>query len=291
MSSSQGILAIPDPTEAQRRAVEDLARICRYRDELALPLYPAERRTSPTEVSQFSCYVDDQLAGFVSLYPGEDDVELLGMVHPDHRRKGIGCALLDAARHESRRRGANGLLLVCEETAVAGHAFARAVGGTHRFSEHKMQLDREHFARAERPGLPALQISSAGIEDIERLIAIRIDAFCGSEERARADLERWLREPRFELLVANRGQQAIGMMRVTHFESEIFLNGIGVLSEHRSRGVGHELLVAVLDRLATERGKPIALEVETDNHNALSLYRGVGFREVTTFLYFELPLR
>ncbi|MEE8165880.1 MAG: GNAT family N-acetyltransferase, partial [Myxococcota bacterium] len=272
MSSRQGILAIPDPSEADCGAVEALARVCRHRDELALPLYPAEARTSPTEIGLFLYYVDDQLAGFVSLYPGESDVELLGMVHPDRRRKGIGRALLDAARHECRRRGAKGLLLVCEETAVAAQEFARTVGGEHEFSEHKMQLDREQFARGERPRPPGLRISSAAIEDIERLIAIRVDSFGGSEERARSDLERWLHDPRFELLIANRGSEAIGMLRVSRFESEIFLNGFAVVREHRGRGVGHELLVAVLERLATERGKSIALEVETDNHSALSLY-------------------
>lgn len=290
MSSRQGILAIPDLTEAHRRAVEELARVCRHHDELALPLYLAEVGNT-TDTNQFFYYLDNHLAGFVSLAPGEDDVELLGMVHPDHRRRGIGCALLDAARNECRRRGAKGLLLVCEEPAVAGHAFVRAVGGTYRFSEHRMQLDCEYFGRAEKPRPPRLRISSAAIEDIERLIAIRIDSFGGSEEKARAELERWLHNPRFELLLANRDQQAIGMMRVTHFESEIFLNSFAVVSEHRGRGVGRELLVAVLDRLATERGKPIALEVETDNHSALSLYRGVGFREVTTFHYFQLPRR
>ncbi len=80
------------------------------------------------------------------------------------------------------------------------------------------------------------------------------------------------------------------MMRVTYFESETFLNSFGIVSQHRGRGAGRELLVAVLGRLASERQEPIVLEVETENHNALSLYRGVGFSEVTTFHYFELPV-
>ena len=78
--------------------------------------------------------------GYCSL-DGELEVELCGMVHPDHRRRGIGRALLAKARSECVRRGARRPLLICEEQSPrAGQAFVATVGGLHQFDEHEMDL-------------------------------------------------------------------------------------------------------------------------------------------------------
>jgi ribosomal protein S18 acetylase RimI-like enzyme len=43
-------------------------------------------------------------------------------------------------------------------------------------------------------------------------------------------------------------------------------------------------------RLLTERHKLITLEVETENENALSLYKNVGFEVTTVYDYYRLAV-
>jgi ribosomal protein S18 acetylase RimI-like enzyme len=49
------------------------------------------------------------------------------------------------------------------------------------------------------------------------------------------------------------------------------------------------MLTQIVAILAAE-GKPLRLEVETQNRNALSLYISCGFREITAYRYHALPV-
>ncbi len=58
------------------------------------------------------------LVGFLGLYAFGDpaDVELVGMVDPDHRRRGVATALLDAALEWCEREGRSRRLLLVPRT-------------------------------------------------------------------------------------------------------------------------------------------------------------------------------
>ncbi|SEK86939.1 ribosomal protein S18-alanine N-acetyltransferase [Rhodococcus maanshanensis] len=62
-------------------------------------------------------------------------------------------------------------------------------------------------------------------------------------------------------------------------ESEV--HTIGVDPAHQRRGLGAQLLAALL-READGHGGPVFLEVRTDNEPAIALYRGTGFEIVGT---------
>ncbi|MBI3966516.1 MAG: hypothetical protein HY329_12860 [Chloroflexi bacterium] len=51
-----------------------------------------------------------------------------------------------------------------------------------------------------------------------------------------------------------------------------------------------EALAQVKTLLASESWKRVLIEVETRNQNALGLYRSCGFREVTTYDFYRVPL-
>lgn len=86
---------------------------------------------------------DGQVVGYLHLV----DYELLyagpmknimGIaVDPEHRRMGIGRALLEAGEEWARSDGAEGIRLVSGESRVGAHAFYRAVG----YEGNKMQLN------------------------------------------------------------------------------------------------------------------------------------------------------
>ena len=158
----QGLIGIHHLTAGVRSEIEALVATCkRHEPGLDLPLYlPA--RSAPGETSLLCPYDDDVLVGAANLMPG-DDVEVVGAVHPAHQRVGIGHALLNAVVHECRHRGASNLILVCEEATPSGKAFAHAVGGVYRFSEHRMELDCVAFAQRQ-PSRRTLVIERASVE-------------------------------------------------------------------------------------------------------------------------------
>ena len=56
------------------------------------------RRRSGDRVEDLLSWEDGRLLGFLGFYGYGSTLELAGMVAPDARRRGIGTALLDAAR-------------------------------------------------------------------------------------------------------------------------------------------------------------------------------------------------
>ena len=57
-----------------------------------------------------------------------------------------------------------------------------------------------------------------------------------------------------------------------------FLSGIGVLPTHRKRGIGKRLMREYLAEGRAAGMRQFRLNVHADNHAAVSLYRGFGFR-------------
>src|SRR5438477_5837309 len=137
----QDVVSCGRLNEEQLREARDLAELCNRLEGLDLPLdcEPVEAG-SGAQAGQFLYYEGSSLVGFASL-DGMTDPELSGMVHPDHRRKGIGRALLAAAQDECRRRGLRSFILTCDQAFEAGVAFASAVGARSLNSEHRMLLD------------------------------------------------------------------------------------------------------------------------------------------------------
>jgi ribosomal protein S18 acetylase RimI-like enzyme len=276
-------------TPTARSEVEALRTLCQLHDGLELPLYLEPARPIPgDETNQFLFYTDGRMVGFASLQPDEPP-EVMGMVHPDHRRKGMGRMLLQAVEAECRSRGVSALVLVAEESSPSGIAFAEAAGRRSDFSEYRMELD----PTATRHGsCSALALEPATVESIEELAHIREAAFGGTEQSARKLIEAWFQSPDQRFYLGRRGGEAVGSLRVFAIpaESTVYIHTFGVLPGHQGRGYGRRILLGTLDRLLAEGWEHIRLEVSTENRNALSLYRSCGFREITTFRYYDMPV-
>jgi ribosomal-protein-alanine N-acetyltransferase len=68
------------------------------------------------------------------------------------------------------------------------------------------------------------------------------------------------------------------LARLVAGESEILT--IAVARAHRRRGLGRDLMEAVLRELHAQRAEALFLEVDETNVAAIALYRRLGFREV-----------
>jgi ribosomal protein S18 acetylase RimI-like enzyme len=283
-SEVEGLVRRNRLSAGELAAIEALAAICRRHEGLELQLNFEILRTRPgTETNDFLYYAGGALVGFLELYGAE--VEAIGMVHPEHRRRGVFTALLAAARAECRRRGLADLLLVCERVSAAGQAFVRATGATYRFSEYAMVWS----GVLPPPVAPRLRLERIGPAGVPALARVTARAFDDPEERVRARFAREIADPERHSYLAWLGAQAIGGVNAL-FEEDggAYIYAFAVLPEHRGRVHGREILARTIATLHAEGRTRIALEVETENRAALTLYTSCGFRETTVYDYFRL---
>jgi ribosomal protein S18 acetylase RimI-like enzyme len=287
------IVTSPGLSEAERARVSALAALCNAEAGLHLKLsldFPANG--ADQDVNAFRAYHDGELVGYCGLDGGgERTAEVCGMVHPAHRRHGIGRALLDAVAAEAARRGTRELLVICEDASSDGRAFVTSTGAFHRFSERRMELDlarRPHPASAS-PGRPNVTLRAVEIGDLPRVAAIRSAAFDDPLEDALAHLERDLPDPNTRYYLASMDGVAAATLKIIRLDGRAYIYAFGVLPEWRRRGVGRETLIRAFELLAAEGFARVALEVETENAPAVALYQAVGFRTITTYGYYAFP--
>jgi ribosomal protein S18 acetylase RimI-like enzyme len=227
------------------------------------------------------------LVGAATVQAG-DPPEVCLLVHPAHRRRGVGRRLLGRPAAVCRRRGAAELLLTVDERSAGGQAFAEAVGGRYRSSEYRMELER---VPEERPWPTPVRLRPATPADAVAFAHVEVAAFGEPDAAARArGVEAGMREPHHRYTLAELEGRPIGTLRVSAYAGTVYLTAFGVLPERQGQGFGRQLLTRTVRGLAAEGWSPIRIEVDTENRAALGLYRSCGFRELAGYAYYALDL-
>ena len=284
-SEKQGLLKKSTLTEAEIAEITQLAALCNEHDGLHMRIpVSALHQRSGEEIDDFLFYEQGALVGYLYVDSwGEKEKEMTGMVAPEFRRRGIFRQLFEAAKEEYKARGVECMILVCEQKSHAGHAFARAVKAHHDFSEHEMVLG--NFIERRKTD-PQFHIRPATLDDKEALISI-IASDMGDQEDAREMVEKLFAAPDQQLYLATLGDQPLGTLRLDNQDEAVGIYGFVVRPEYRGRGYGRQMLEYVIRRVTDEGPRPIMLEVETENHNAIGLYESCGFQRVTTYNYYN----
>ena len=285
------VVGVRQLTEEQAEQARVLRDVCNRADGLDLKLgISATFTTQLSEPYAFLCMVDGALVGFCTLVGGDDpELELCGMVHPAYRRRGIGRALLHAALDSARRRLAViRVLVICEDASTAGRAFVAAMGARVRFSENRM----ETMPPPPAPSSPKrLDVRQAGPEEAADLARVISASFGQTDDDQMA--EEIIRDMTGEgerYFLAWLGKTPMGAFKIFVDKPKAYIYAFGVLPAYRRHGYGREILEDILPRLFAEGWTAVGLEVDADNTPAQTLYRAVGFRDVTVYGYFELPI-
>ena len=81
-------------------------------------------------------------------------------------------------------------------------------------------------------------------------------------------------------IVAKEDDEIIGFAGLSTCLDEATLNNIVVKKSHRNRGIGGELLEALIELCSELRMRTFTLEVDTENEPAIHLYEKFGFKNL-----------
>jgi ribosomal protein S18 acetylase RimI-like enzyme len=269
---------------AERDAARALVELCNRHERLDLPaMLDAEG------AGQLLAHAGDELQGLAMLQDGPEEAEALVLVHPGHRRRGLGRALLDAAQEHYRRQGHAALLLVCDESSPSGQRFVAATGAARHHAEHRMRLDPAAVDSA-RPRPPGYAIRPADASDRALLERLQAEAFGDTPDEARTYIAAGLADPTRQYFVGAAGGEPVGLLRLGRYEALADITAFGVLPARRGQGYGRAMLQDAVAILLAERWEQVVIEVFTDNDRALGLYESCGFRVTATYGYYALSL-
>ena len=237
-------------------------------------------------------------------------------VAPDHRRRGLGTALLDVVMAEARDRDRRFLFLT-PAVGSAYAAFAAAAGGEVTLEEDLNRLriadvDPALIDRWDRPveGYELLHIDARCPDDLlepfAALYGVMNDAPMADvvEEavvtpgevrdkeaaRAAAGMEKWCLVARHEATGELAGLTEIYFG--PHRPWLAFQADTGVVRSHRGRGLGRWLKAAMLHRVADGRPEVTTIETWNAGTNAamLAINRALGFRRAVTWAEHQFEL-
>ncbi len=282
----QGVVTKQTLTEADQAAVNQMVDISNRYENLHMLFSNASSWSSGPHPHHFLYYEHGAPVGYLYMYDFDPiEPEASGMVHPDHRRRGIFRALLNAAKGQAFQNGAQQFTLFCEHASRSGQAFIAATGARSDFSEHEMVL--EQFQ--ERPTFDEhVVFRAASAADLDVLAAIQAASFGDSEEQVKMNIARRMQDQRQRYYVTTSGEEPVGMVRVNEGPDEIGIYSFGVVPDYRRRGYGRQMLEETICTIRAQSQKPIMLDVDTTNAGALALYRSCGFQIRTTYDYYVI---
>ncbi len=241
-------------------------------------------------------------------------------VHPAHRRRGIGSALLRTVAEISREDNRRLLTFATAATAHSGEAFARRLGATPGLTQNINQLRisdvdpallqaRQRRAPEDefRLGFGEGPYPEADLADVVKMHAVMNTAPRGSldmedfhwtpqmirdqEEASRKrGVERWTIYARHLPTGRIAGFTEVGWDRN---EPEILHQwGTGVFPEFRNHGLGRWLKAAMLEVVLARRPEVKFVSTGNADSNApmLKINRELGFRLYNTITLWQVPV-
>ena len=224
---------------------------------------------------------------------GEDPgvVESWGAVHPDHRGRGLGTALLDRIEERADRLLPDLSAVRFRHAVNAGDGAAAAMLEARglRFVRHFWHMQAE-LAGPVESGPPPAGIAIGAIrspDDLPDVHHVLETAFADHWDHEPQPYERWVDEEASGSsydpalwLVARQAGAVVGALTARAMGSRGWVGFLGVVAPCRGRGVATALLRHSFALFAARGSDRVALAVDAHNETAAALYERAGMRVV-----------
>lgn len=230
---------------------------------------------------------EQMLVGYFSYFLFEhDQTELLAFVHPQYRRLGIFDHVFQILSKILKNFGIKHYFFVIPDTNQMAKQCAKMLGGT--FSYYEYHMERMITTHENIPDND-LVIRQANQHDISCIATIEQSCFHTHYDVAVQRFKEILTYPNREIWVCYDNDICLGNAHITFEDTTASVHNIGVLPEYRNLGYATVLLKTVINHLiSTNKVNKVALDVSSENSNALSIYKKCGFSVTDIYEYWKI---
>lgn len=268
--------------------IQALQESCNQAENIRIKFNWSMMRDRPGDYdSDFCFYANGELVGYAPLDGFGGPFEVTAAVLPAFRKQGIFRILLAAAQAEAQRCRATELLLVAYPGSLEGAATVRHLKLPYKSSEYRMEATLDTIPPLAESGMLLEPVDGQNVATLSRLLEI---SFGVSDWNKPADLLRELAKEDRRYFLAQWEGRIIGQIGVIGNGPRAYIQAVGIAPEWRHAGNGRRLLAATMRKLLAEGRTHFALDVATDNPQALTLYQACGFQQATVYDYYTVPL-
>ncbi len=227
----------------------------------------------------FLLYEDNQLVSFLAcFFPTQNEVEINGFTDPAYRNRGYFSSLLKKAQSTLEVLKIPHVVLQIEAPCNTGKAYCAKRCSSIERTEYQLSMQKEAWNQTNTIDDEGIHLRKATIEDAEIYSQIAASAFDDSYQWCLNYITFILSDPDRDAFILYKEEHVIGVLNV-HYISPVrsLLYGIAIAKDFQSQGYGKQMLSMILSLLFFSGSQEIALEVDSANPRALSLYIHQGF--------------
>lgn len=257
---------------------------CRRHDGNLIPFYPHLLSQHRSTACNILCYQREQLIGFLSIFFFyQDACEIVLMVSPHYRRRGLATRLLKRAFLLLKNHPVK--TVIFPSPTQINDAWLHQHGFYYQISEYEMQCTHRDRISLEQE---RLEICDATENDIPILCDIDNACFPLQSPYPSLRFQEILCDPQYKVLIAFKDGLPIGKAHIATRQHQNFLSDIAILPTYQGQGYGGFLLGYCINACLNLNSLPIKLTVETTNQQALTLYSRQGFKVTNAYDYWAI---
>ncbi len=269
----------------QLRALEQLSAECKQHDENNIAMYRHlldKARPTPCNVLY---YKKDKLIGFLRpFFFYENACEIAVMVHPDFRRQGISFRMLQEIQLILNDHYVENIIFSVPQGLYT--SWLTQFGLSYQGSEYQMQYCNTTLPLLEEK---RFNIRPANHADIPTLCMIDKACFPLEQEDMPLRFYSLLADSGYTILMISLDGIPVGKAHILWQSDAARLSDIAVLPKAQGQGLGSAIINYCIAHVLKTNIHKIVLDVETNNRNALNIYRRLGFTINNAHDYWNMP--
>lgn len=268
-------------TKKQLHDIKTLQDICETKEQIKLKLnWQTLRTRNDEEKNDFFYYQKEELIGYLALYKFGNETEICGMVHPNHRCRGIFTQLCNEAL--STIAEGEQILINAPADSKSAKEWIMKQNGTFAFSEFQMKWEKQDISHE-----PIIRLRKATVLDAETIIELNKLCF-GIENEDINDVHQLIENDKSKsIYMIEKDDSTLGKIHVNREVEESWIVAFAMFPKHQGKGYGRNALTQTVLLESKITGNDIYLEVALENLNALRLYEQCGFAQFHTQDYYS----